>query len=133
MVKLVSQGQSWQGDRPIEAIAGEVRIGKELNAFQNILKEWFWSSFMVGTLLIFTFQSFLFCMANFMWDSWKAGLRRRREEEIDLGDAPYFFDATPPQSAGGPFVDDGDQWEAMPPQDDHDSVPHNVDEPEMQQ
>ena len=133
MVKLVSQGQSWQGDRPIEAIAGEVRIGKELNAFQNILKEWFWSSFMVGTLLIFTFQSFLFCMANFMWDSWKAGLRRRREEEIDLGDAPYFFDATPPQSAGGPFVDDDDQWEAMPPQDDHDSVPPNVDEPEMQQ
>ena len=132
MVKLVSQGQSWQGDRPIEVVAGELRIGKELNAFQNILKEWFWSSFIVGTLMIFTLQSFLFCMANLVWDSWKENLRRRREEEIDLGDAPYFFDATPPQSAGGPFGDD-DQWEPMPPQDDQDSVPPNVDEPDLQQ
>ena len=34
----------------VEVLSGELRIGKELNVFQELLKEWYYTGFFVGTL-----------------------------------------------------------------------------------
>ena len=34
----------------VEVLSGELRIGKELNMFQELLKEWYYTGFFVGTL-----------------------------------------------------------------------------------
>lgn len=34
----------------VQALRGELRIGKELNMFQEVLKEWYYTGFFVGTL-----------------------------------------------------------------------------------
>ena len=135
VVRLASQGSSWQGSIPVEIVAGELRIGKELNKFQNTLKEWFWTCFIVGTLLIFTIQSLFVCAAHFSWRYWREMLLRQNQDNVDLGEAPYFFDATPPQSAGRRLDeedDDNDQWEAMP-QDNQEPVPSTREEPDLRQ
>lgn len=130
IVKLISQGPSWQGSSniPIEVIAGELRIGKELNQFQTVLKEWFWTSFMFGTTIILLFQCLVYLVASFLWESQSETVQH---DNVDLGETPYFFDATPPQSTtaqqqqqqhgvdndDNPFSDEegDDQWEAMSP------------------
>jgi hypothetical protein len=133
VVRLVSQGSSWRGDGPVEVVAGELRIGKELNGLQSLLKEWFWTSFISGTLMILSCQCVFFFLANFMWESWTESLRRQREDGVDLGHAPYFFDTTPPQSAGGPFEEDDDHWEAMPSPEDQEGVFTHAEEPDLRQ
>jgi hypothetical protein len=65
------------------------------------------------------FQCFFYIVGSFLWEAWAENMRRHREE-VDLGEAPYFFDSTPQSAAaqqGNPFSDeDGDdQWEEMPP------------------
>ena len=59
---------------------------------------------------------------------------RQNQDGVDLGEAPYFFDATPPQSAGAVLDDEGDDdlWEAMP-QDNEEPVPSTHEEPDLRQ
>lgn len=44
----------------VEVLRGELRIGKELNFFQETLREWYYTSFFVGTL----------CFASFYLMAW---------------------------------------------------------------
>lgn len=41
---------------PIEVVAGEVRIGRELNAWQQVLKDWFYTCYITGTFILFGSQ-----------------------------------------------------------------------------
>ena len=107
---MQSQGSSWRGNVPIEVVAGEVRIGKELNPFQMVLKEWFWLSFLVGTLVILTSQVTFLAIINHLWNVWR---EKQKKEEVDLGAEAYFFDSTPPQSTNDPFDEDDGLWETM--------------------
>ena len=43
----------------IEVLRGELRIGKELNMLQELLKEWYYTGFFVGTLSFATFYLIL--------------------------------------------------------------------------
>ena len=42
----------------VEVLRGELRIGEELNKFQELLKEWYYTAFFVGTLSFAVFYLF---------------------------------------------------------------------------
>ena len=135
VIRLLSQGSIWHTHRPTEVISGEIRIGKELNRFQNTLKDWFWTCFIVGTLLIFTIQSLFACAAHILLSMWRELILQKQQgevaDDVDLGDSPYFFDPTPPQSDNVENMNDDDgQWEQMP-EDRHETDPFTVEEPDL--
>ena len=48
-------------------MGGEVRIGKELNAFQTILKEWYYTCFTLGTMCFAALYLMLLEMVRVYW------------------------------------------------------------------
>ncbi|CAB9512943.1 Putative adipose-regulatory protein (Seipin) [Seminavis robusta] len=71
--------------RPIEVIRGEVRIGKELNAFQEVLKEWFYTWYFVGTMMFFSLHTAIYGLVQYYWN--------QAEEDYgcyDGDDQPYY-------------------------------------------
>jgi hypothetical protein len=52
---------------PVEVIRGEVRIGKELNAYQNVLKEWFYTCYVIGTIVFLTLHLATWGILQYYW------------------------------------------------------------------
>jgi len=128
VVRLVSPSSSWQNDIPVEVITGQLRIGKELNIFQLILKEWFWTCYIVGSTIIFFTLSLLVLVAKAMLDASMKAARQRREEE-DLAEQPYFSDIGSLDPTNEGIRDEmDDQWEPMPQTDEMAGVGQTVDE-----
>jgi hypothetical protein len=81
----------------VEVIRGELRIGNELTRFQEILKEWFYTCFCIGTLL---FASIYYVMGLLLAFAWKIYDARRRDAlfeeepycELDLDDEDFQFE-----------------------------------------
>jgi len=122
VVRLLSRGKLWPAGSPIEVIFGEVRIGKELNVMQDMLKEWFYACAAIGVVLLFLVQASICILVHIWWD-WRARKRhevaaRQTEEENphDFGDTNFFVSD-----------DEYDQWDEMPPNDTPDDemrTPH---------
>jgi hypothetical protein len=65
----------------LEVIKGVLHVGKELTAFQLLLKEWFYTCLTFGTIFFFGLQlSVLFCV------QWCMECRRAQQERIILDD-----------------------------------------------
>lgn len=70
MTRLVSKATSIHegGHTKIpEVLQGEVRIGRELNHCQQILKDWFYTCYFLGTLLLFGAQVGLWIILQYYW------------------------------------------------------------------
>ena len=50
--------------KPLEIISAEVHIGEELSPFQLILKEWFFTSYMMGSSIFFLIQLLLYLLVQ---------------------------------------------------------------------
>jgi hypothetical protein len=94
----------------LEVIAGEILMGEELSYFQLLLKEWFFTCYVVGTCIFFALQVLLWVLFQVCWSK-----RRQRQFvedplcDLDLGSIP-----------GGSW--DG-QWEDIPgPQQEQEDV-----------
>jgi len=103
-VQLLARGNAWQDSTPVEVISGELRIGKELNWLQGILREYFYSCYAMGTICIFVFQAFFWTLLG-RYVEMKREQRRVEMEEWE-------------QEHGHPDDGQGVQWEAVPGEDD---------------
>lgn len=81
-VQLLARGNNnaWQDSSPVEVVSGSVRIGKELNWLQGILREYFYSCYIMGTLCIFVFQAVFWSFFG-QWLELQREERRRLMEE----------------------------------------------------
>lgn len=104
-VQLVARGNAWQDSTPVEVISGEVRIGKELNWFQGILREYFYSCYVMGTLSIFVFQALCWTVLGRYVELNRERIRR----EVEEWEQEHMMH---------PDVDHGVHWEAVPGEDD---------------
>lgn len=119
---------------PVEIVAGEVRIGKELNAFQELLKRWFYTCFMVGTMVF----AMLYMIEWILLQELLVVIRNRYDsdypceldEDFDVADLPGFDldDSNDGQEGRGgnngqgdhdpAVVEPDDEWEDLPVRDD---------------
>jgi len=63
-------------------VQGEVRIGKELSNFQNLLKDWFYTCAVVGVAFLFSLQVAMWTVAHVWVD-------RRRQLSLVEDDNPH--------------------------------------------
>jgi flagellar biosynthesis/type III secretory pathway M-ring protein FliF/YscJ len=130
VVKLLARGKQWTLGTPVEVVHGEVRIGKELNSLQNLLKEWFYTCAVIGITLIFVFEVML-------WTTMQVSVHSRRqqqqqqhhhhEQEASMEeDNPH--DALDMDSAGYEIFhdDDDEEWDEMPPPQDANDAAHRT-------
>ena len=70
---------------PLEVISGEIRIGNELTDFQFLLREWFFTCYAIGVLILSTVQMFglLALRATWKHQQHQRILRQMREEQED--------------------------------------------------
>jgi len=91
-VRIVSRGQ----DNEVEVTRGFLTIGDEMSRMQEVLKEWYYTSFLCGTLL--------FACIDFMfWKAFCAGWKALSNQyfamqepacDLDLEDEDEFLDAS---------------------------------------
>ena len=101
----------------LEVTKGEIRIGKELTDFQFLLKEWFFTCYMVGAFFIFSLQILGLLIGRLYWD-YRATRRMQEDPSINLNlDNSSFGSQFEPanESPVGSQDRDGD-WEDLPPQ-----------------
>ena len=85
----------------LEVITGEIRVGEELSHFQLLLKEWFFTCYVVGTCVFFALQVLLWFLFQVCWSK-----RRQRQFVEDP-----FFDLDLGSLQGGSW---NEQWEDIP-------------------
>lgn len=76
---LQRQGAGGSQIPPVEVVAGEVRIGKELNQWQQVLKDWFYACYFVGTMVLLGAHIAAWMILEYYWG-----------ENKDEYGAPYF-------------------------------------------
>lgn len=117
-VQLLARGNAWQDSTPVEVISGEVRIGKELNWLQGILREYFYSCYAMGTLCIFVFQAFFFTVLG-KYVEMQREERRRAVEEWEREHAGEEFDPNVHWEEQVPGGEDNGEWDDLPAQGEH--------------
>jgi hypothetical protein len=94
----------------LEVIAGEIRMGEELSYFQLLLKEWFFTCYLVGTCIFFALQVLLWFLFQVCWS------KRRQRQFVE--DPLCDFDIGSLQ--GGSL---NERWEDIPgPQEEQEEV-----------
>jgi hypothetical protein len=98
---------------PVEVVAGEVRLGKELGDFQRLLKNWFYTCYTAGTCILFVVQLLLWVILQFCWDE------RRRRTLLEEEEPTCDLDMEGSHIGGGEQQNDGEnmdfgQWEDLP-------------------
>lgn len=86
--------QSWSSDTaggscdylPVQVHSGEVRIGKELNSTQRIMKEWFYSCGLVAVSVLSIIYAIWFLIIRAWFRKQMRRYRIHREEQGDYGD-----------------------------------------------
>jgi hypothetical protein len=106
-VILIMQEKNSQQLDPLEVTKGEIRIGKELSDFQLLIKEWFFTCYMVGTGIIFVLQLLGLLIVRSYWDY---RTRRRMHEDPSLN---LNLDGSEIPLDGGESQG-GDEWEDLP-------------------
>jgi hypothetical protein len=119
LVKIIlpttSQGSNHH-HQVVEITGGDLLIGKELNAFQEMLKEWFYTCYLVGTLMFAGFYIVQWSVVRIIWQEFRR--RSFQEEEpaiifdFDFHDADLddsmFEDIDPTMDEEPPTEQDGD-------------------------
>jgi hypothetical protein len=105
----------------VEVTGGDLLIGKELNELQEMLKVWFYTCYLIGTLIFAGFYMVQWSLARIIWQE----LRRRsfQEEEpaihfdFDLNEADMddmFEDITLPSDEPPPAQDADTSFRGRP-------------------
>ena len=78
----------WRNDDPLEVTGGEIRVGVELTDFQFLLREWFFSCYLIGVTVLSAIQVVGILLLRAMWKHQQIErlLRQMREEQEDLSD-----------------------------------------------
>jgi hypothetical protein len=76
---------------PVEVIRGEVRIGKELNAGQEVLKEWFYTCYIIGTAGFISLHLAAWGILQYYWNQPKENTQCNWEQQ-PYGDPSFDFD-----------------------------------------
>jgi len=117
-VQLLARGNAWQDSTPVEVISGEVRIGKELNWLQGILRDHFYSCYIMGTLTVFVFQVFFWTVAG-RYVEMQRELRQQEMEEWEQEHPGEDFEQHVHWEAV-PGEED-DVWDELPTEDQHEA------------
>lgn len=100
----------------VEVTAGEVRIGKEMNKYQEMLKEWFYTCFVFGTLSFAGLYLLLFEVARSYWiqrfELEEPLCDLELDEELDIQ-----FEGIPQDPVEQPDVVPDDNHAAFPEED----------------
>jgi hypothetical protein len=120
LVKIIlpttRQGTSNHYHQVVEITGGDLLIGKELNNFQEMLKVWFYTCYLIGTLIFAGFYIVQWSLVRIIWEEFR---RRSFEEEepvisfdFDLNDADLddsmFEDIDPAMDEEPPAGQEGD-------------------------
>lgn len=84
LIRIVPPATFTQRQQPmVEVVRGDLLIGKELNAFQEMLKVWFYTCYSTGTLLFAGFYVMVWSILRIIWQEVR---RSYFWENMDLGD-----------------------------------------------
>jgi len=99
-------------DDPLEVIRGEIRIGKELSDFQFLLREWFFTCYIVGVIIISTMKivGLLLLKALMNHRRRQRILRQMREEQDDISEGLNLDESQLEGDLGN-----NHEWEDLPP------------------
>lgn len=111
-VELLSRGKAWQDSTPVEVISGQVRIGKELNWLQVILRDYFYSCYAMGTMTIFVLQAIFWTLLSKYMETQRERIQREMEEWEQ--EARQNMDADQHVHWEEVPGDDNDQWDDLP-------------------
>jgi hypothetical protein len=118
-VRILARGHGEWRETPVEIVWGEVRVGEELNRFQGIMKDRFYTCYAIGTLTLFIVNSVLLFIGAMLLKE----RRRLRQEETARALEETFeeddHDDGPPGGAfdsqrEGEWGDQGDDWDDLP-------------------
>lgn len=100
-------------DEPLEVTRGEIRIGEELTDFQFLLREWFFSCYAVGVIILSTLQisGLIFLKAFMKHRRHQRILRQMQEEQEDLVSFGLNLDESQLEREAGVST----EWEDLPP------------------
>ena len=133
-VRLLPRGQAnqWEGGSQPEVTAGRLRIGKELNMFQLLLKEWFWTCLVIGTSIIAVAEGMILLVLRVVLLEWLEIRQERLAQEAQRRQEEEAGAQYPHQQGMGPFSvfdnENDDEWQPMgPAMDDHDGQGNGVD------
>jgi hypothetical protein len=119
LVKIILPTTSQQGTHQhhqvVEVTGGDLFIGKELNAFQEMLKVWFYTCYLIGTLIFAGFYIIQWSLVRIIWQELRRRSFQEEEPEIhfdfDLNDADMddmFEDIASTLDEDPPAEQDGD-------------------------
>lgn len=126
-VQLLSRGKAWQDKTPVEVISGQVRIGKELNWFQVILRDYFYSCYIMGAMTIFVLQAIFWTVLSRYMESQRERIQREMEEWEQ--EARQNMDADQHVHWEEVPGDDNDQWDDLPTDGEEPDRPVTPDHP----
>ena len=123
-VRILARGNEWL-ETPVEIVWAEVRVGKELNRFQRMLKDRFYTCYAIGTLTLFVMNSVLLAIGVMLL---KERRRLAQEESARAHEAALAGEGTTGVDddvpLGGTFDHDGqregawgderDDWNDLP-------------------
>ena len=132
---LPRSGVSWNNTSVVEVVAGDIRVGKELNTLQLVLKEWFWTCLVVGTSIIAVVEGFGLLVLRVVFLDWLEFRRQtlaqqQQQHQQDNDDERRRRGGEQGMMDGeGPY--DDDEWDPMPSTDEEPE--QSNDEPSLQQ
>jgi hypothetical protein len=96
-------------DDPLEVVRGEIRIGKELTDFQFLLREYFFTCYIIGVMIISTIQTINLVVLRAMW---KQQQHRRilRQMQEELEDSSHILDLDDSELEPGA----SEEWDDLP-------------------
>lgn len=99
---------------PLEVLKGDIRIGKELNEFQFLLREWFFTCYIVGTLILCLCQAAALLGFRQIWRLRLRDQILRQMQEDDLSDHLELDESQLSQEPN--------EWEDLSQQENQDNV-----------
>lgn len=112
-------------DDPLEVVRGEIRIGKELTDFQFLLREYFFTCYIIGVIIISTIQTINLVALRAMWKQRQhRRILRQMQEELE-DDSSDILDLD--DSEHGPGA--SEEWDDLPQPNEASTDPVGAQEP----
>lgn len=105
VVKILARGNTWR-ETPIEIVSAELRVGLELNRFQSVLKECFFTCYTIGVSFLFVLQALaVFIGISILEEQQEAALQQQAGRSDGSFDYGYQYQEGDEQ---------GENWDDLP-------------------
>ena len=112
-------------DDPLEVVRGEIRIGKELTDFQFMLREYFFTCYIIGVMIIAIFQTINLVVLRAMWKQRQhRRILRQMQEELE-DDSSDILDLDDSELEPGA----SEEWDDLPQPNEASTDPVGAQEP----